>query len=77
VMPMNASYLVWVNTTGSGMNATDITKQWATEAGVIVEDGSHYVSDGESYVRINIGTSHQFLKEALHRLGIWAEQYRQ
>lgn len=77
VMPMNASYLAWVNTAGSGMNATDITKQWATEAGVIVEDGSHYVSDGESYVRINIGTSHQLLKEALNRLGIWAEQHSQ
>ncbi|MBW3806478.1 putative C-S lyase [Aeromonas jandaei] len=74
VMPMDASYLVWVNTKGSGMSASEVTRRWAVEAGVIIEDGSHYVSDGEEYVRINIGTSRQLLGEALQRLGIWALQ---
>lgn len=74
VMPMNASYLVWVNTKGSGMSASEVTRRWAVEAGVIIEDGSHYVSDGEEYVRINIGTSRQLLGEALQRLGRWAQQ---
>ncbi|WP_421210085.1 MalY/PatB family protein [Aeromonas sp. 602396] len=74
VMPMDASYLVWVNTKGSGMSASEVTLRWAVEAGVIIEDGSHYVSDGEEYVRINIGTSRQLLGEALQRLGRWAQQ---
>ncbi|WP_434470979.1 MalY/PatB family protein [Aeromonas veronii] len=74
VMPMDASYLVWVNTKGSGMSASEVTHRWAVEAGVIIEDGSHYVSDGEDYVRINIGTSRQLLGEALQRLGRWAQQ---
>jgi len=74
VMPMDASYLVWVNTKGSGMSASEVTHRWAVEAGVIIEDGSHYVSDGEEYVRINIGTSRQLLGEALQRLGKWAQQ---
>ncbi|WP_239104551.1 MalY/PatB family protein [Aeromonas jandaei] len=74
VMPMDASYLVWVNTKGSGMSASEVTRRWAIEAGVIIEDGSHYVSDGEEYVRINIGTSRQLLGEALQRLGRWAQQ---
>ncbi|QIF45872.1 MalY/PatB family protein [Aeromonas veronii] len=74
VMPMDASYLVWVNTKGSGMSAREVTRRWAVEAGVIIEDGSHYVSDGEEYVRINIGTSRQLLGEALQRLGRWAQQ---
>ncbi|MFM5552454.1 MalY/PatB family protein [Aeromonas veronii] len=74
VMPMDASYLVWVNTKGSGMSASEVTRRWAVEAGVIIEDGSHYVSDGEEYVRINIGTSRQLLGEALQRLGRWAQQ---
>ncbi|MBL0668736.1 PatB family C-S lyase [Aeromonas jandaei] len=74
VMPMDASYLVWVSTKGSGMSASEVTRRWAVEAGVIIEDGSHYVSDGEEYVRINIGTSRQLLGEALQRLGIWARQ---
>lgn len=74
VMPMDASYLVWVNTKGSGMSASEVTRRWAVEAGVIIEDGSHYVSDGEEYVRINIGTSRQLLGEALQRLGKWAQQ---
>ncbi|MFQ2015444.1 MalY/PatB family protein [Aeromonas veronii] len=74
VMPMDASYLVWVNTKGSGMSASEVTHRWAVEAGVIIEDGSHYVSDGEDYVRINIGTSRQLLGEALQRLGKWAQQ---
>lgn len=74
VMPMDASYLVWVNTKRSGMSASEVTRRWAVEAGVIIEDGSHYVSDGEEYVRINIGTSRQLLGEALQRLGRWAQQ---
>ncbi len=74
VIPMDASYLVWVNTKGSGMSASEVTRRWAVEAGVIIEDGSHYVSDGEEYVRINIGTSRQLLGEALQRLGRWAQQ---
>ncbi|EKB14877.1 MalY/PatB family protein [Aeromonas veronii] len=74
VMPMDASYLVWVNTKGSGMSASEVNRRWAVEAGVIIEDGSHYVSDGEEYVRINIGTSRQLLGEALQRLGRWAQQ---
>lgn len=74
VMPMDASYLVWVNTKGSGMSASEVTHRWAVEAGVIIEDGSHYVSDGEEYVRINLGTSRQLLGEALQRLGKWAQQ---
>ncbi|MFM5469613.1 MalY/PatB family protein [Aeromonas veronii] len=74
VMPMDASYLVWVNTKGSGMSASEVTRRWAVEAGVIIEDGSHYVSDGEEYVRINIGTSRQLLGEALQRLGKWMQQ---
>ncbi|MFM5474144.1 MalY/PatB family protein [Aeromonas veronii] len=74
VMPMDASYLVWVNTKGSGMSASEVTRRWAVEAGVIIEDGTHYVSDGEEYVRINIGTSRQLLGEALQRLGRWAQQ---
>lgn len=74
VMPMDASYLVWVNTKGSGMSASEVTRRWAVEAGVIIEDGSHYVSDGEEYVRINIGTSRQLLGEALQRLGKLMQQ---
>lgn len=68
LMPMTASYLPWVDVSGTGASATEMTVHMAREAGVIIEDGSHYVSDGEKFVRLNIGTPRSVLEEALDRM---------
>lgn len=68
LMPMDASYLPWVDISGTGANATEITRHMAHDAGVIIEDGSHYVSDGESYVRLNLGMPRKLVVECMERM---------
>lgn len=67
LMPMTASYLPWVDVSGTGMSATEVTCAMA-RAGVIIEDGSHYVGDGEKFVRLNLGTSHALVRECMERM---------
>lgn len=68
LMHMQASYLPWVNVAGTGCNATEITKHMAKEAGVIIEDGSHYVSDGDDFVRLNLGMPRKLVMECMERM---------
>lgn len=68
LMPMEASYLPWVNVSGTGHSATEVTRHMAVEAGVIIEDGSHYVANGEDYVRLNLGMPRRLVRECLERM---------
>lgn len=74
LMEMDASYLCWVDVSKGKLPAKDLVPYLAETAGVILEDGSHYVANGEAYIRINIGTSRALLQKALTRV---AEAYRQ
>lgn len=68
MMQPESSYLAWINISTTGRTATDLTHEYACKTGVVVEDGSHYVADGEQYLRINFGTPHSLLEEAVKRL---------
>ncbi len=68
MMQPESSYLAWVNISATGRSATELTLDYARQTGVVVEDGSHYVADGEQYLRINFGTPRALLAEAVNRL---------
>lgn len=68
VMPMTASYLPWVNVAGTGHDGGQITRHMAREAGVIIEDGSHYVAGGNDFVRLNVGMPRRLVMECLERM---------
>ncbi|WP_317419168.1 MULTISPECIES: PatB family C-S lyase [unclassified Morganella (in: enterobacteria)] len=68
MMQPESSYLAWINISATGRTATDLTLEYARKTGVVVEDGSHYVADGEQYLRINFGTPRSLLEEAVKRL---------
>lgn len=68
LMEMQASYLPWVDISGTGLTATEVTNLMANEAGVIIEDGSHYVAKGEGFIRLNIGTPKSILIAAMERM---------
>lgn len=68
LMRMQASYLPWVNVSQTGHDATEITRHMAHEAGVIIEDGSHYVSDGDSFIRLNLGMPRKLVMECMERM---------
>lgn len=71
IMKMESSYLAWLNISELGMNAKELTERLALEVGVLVEDGSHFVSDGENYIRINLGTQRENVIKALERMDIF------
>lgn len=68
VMKMESSYLAWVDISKLDMTATDFTNKLAIESSVLVEDGSHFVADGDKYIRINLGTQRENVYEALNRI---------
>lgn len=68
VMEMEASYLAWVDIQETGFTATELVARFASKAGVIIEDGTHYVNDGENYLRINLGTPRIHVENALNRI---------
>lgn len=68
VMEMESSYLAWVDISALGINATEFMLKLAKEESVLVEDGTHFVQDGQNYIRLNIGTQRSLVKEALVRI---------
>jgi|GEM_PF-31330 len=71
VMEMEASYLLWINIEKTGLSSTDFVLRLAREQGVLLEDGHHFVQDGDSYVRMNLGTQLSLVKEACQRIQIF------
>lgn len=49
-------------------SATQLTQHFARQAGVVIEDGSHYVQNGENYLRINFGTQRYWLEQSITRM---------
>lgn len=68
VMKMESSYLTWVDISALKIDATTFTEKLALEQGVLVEDGSHFVQDGEDYIRLNLGTQRANIEKALVRI---------
>jgi len=68
VMKMESSYLAWVDIKGTGLTSAEITNLLALKAGVLVENGAHFVKDGEGYIRVNLGTQKDNVLEALKRM---------
>lgn len=68
MMTPESSYLAWIDVSGSGRTATEVVNHFAHHAGVIIEDGSHYVQDGERFIRINFGTQRYWLEQTIERM---------
>ena len=68
VMKMESSYLAWIDISELGINSNEFTTKLAIEKGVLLEDGAHFVSDGENYIRMNLGTQRENVYNALLRI---------
>lgn len=68
VMNMEASFLAWVDITRTGLTSEQATTALASQAGVLVESGAHFVEGGEGYIRVNLGTQRANVREALQRM---------
>ncbi len=66
--PLEATYLLWVNITPTGLNADQLCDALLREARVMLSPGTIYGPGGENFVRINLATQRSRLEEAFNRM---------
>jgi cystathionine beta-lyase len=67
-MPLEATYLAWVDFEGTGMTREEFTKRVEQGAGIAANHGPTFGSGGGSYLRFNIATPRARVQEACDRL---------
>ncbi|ARE84634.1 cystathionine beta-lyase PatB [Roseovarius mucosus] len=67
-MPLEATYLTWIDFAGTGMPAADYTARVERDAHVVANHGPTFGTGGESFLRFNIATPRARVAEAVARI---------
>ena len=67
-MKLDATYLSWVDFSGTGLAAEDVADRVAKRARIFASPGPQFGPGGESWLRFNFATPRPVLNEALDRL---------
>ncbi|MBV8745983.1 MAG: pyridoxal phosphate-dependent aminotransferase [Xanthobacteraceae bacterium] len=67
-MRLDATYLAWVDFSGTGLSPEEIAARVKTRARIFVSPGPQFGPGGESWLRFNFATPRPILAEALDRL---------
>jgi len=67
-MSMEATYLSWVDFSGTGMSDTEIKDRIFRQAQVAPNYGETFGTGGETFMRFNLGTQRSRINEAVARL---------
>jgi cystathionine beta-lyase len=67
-MRLDATYLAWVDFSGTGLPADDVAKRVSARARIFASPGSQFGPGGETWLRFNFATPRPILNEALDRL---------
>ena len=67
-MALEATYLSWVDFSGTGMDAAEVIRRVERDAGVAVNYGASFGTGGADFLRINIATPRARVAEAADRL---------
>lgn len=68
VMPLEATYLSWVDFSGTGMDKVEFRNRVEQVAKIAVNHGPTFGTGGEYFLRFNIGTRRALVQEAVTRL---------
>ncbi|KRD12387.1 cystathionine beta-lyase [Flavobacterium sp. Root901] len=68
VVPLQATYLVWLDCSALQLNSDEIAKMLQEEQKLWINSGTMYGKAGEGSLRINIATPQKLLFEGLQRL---------
>lgn len=68
VVPLQATYLVWLDCSALQLNSDEIAKMLQEEQKLWINSGTMYGKAGEGFLRINIATPQKLLFEGLQRL---------
>ncbi|MGC9419578.1 MAG: MalY/PatB family protein [Rhodovulum sp.] len=67
-MPLESTYLAWVDFAGTGMAAEEFTARVERDARIAVNHGPTFGTGGESFLRFNLATPRARVAEAVERL---------
>jgi cystathionine beta-lyase len=67
-MRLDATYLAWVNFSGTGLKAHDVAERVSGRARIFASPGPQFGPGGETWLRFNFATPRPILAEALDRL---------
>ncbi|MCB2115032.1 MAG: pyridoxal phosphate-dependent aminotransferase [Rhodobacteraceae bacterium] len=67
-MPLEATYLAWVDFSGTGMEQAEFTSRVEKGAKIAVNHGPTFGKGGESFLRFNIATPRARVAEAVERM---------
>jgi cystathionine beta-lyase len=67
-MPLEATYLAWVDFSGTGMDPAEFTGRVEKAAGIATNHGFTFGAGGETFLRFNIGAPRAHIIEAVRRL---------
>jgi cystathionine beta-lyase len=67
-MPLEATYLTWIDFSGTGMSAAEYTGRVERDARVVANHGPTFGTGGESFLRFNIATPRARVQEAVERI---------
>lgn len=63
-----ASFLVWLDCRQLNLSQRELVSLFVNQAGLALNDGSIFGSEGEGFMRLNVGTSRRVLEKALNNL---------
>ena len=67
-MPLQATYLAWVDFSGTGMDPSEFTARVERDAQIAVNHGPTFGTGGTQYLRFNLGTPRAVIEDAVARL---------
>lgn len=67
-MRLDATYLAWVDFSGTGLAPKDVAERVAKRARIFASPGEQFGPGGASWLRFNFATPRPILEDALHRL---------
>lgn len=67
-MPLEATYLAWVDFAGTGMAKDEFTARVEKQAAICANHGETFGTGGESFLRFNIATPRCHVEDAVSRL---------
>ncbi len=67
-MPLESTYLAWVDFSGTGMSREEVTRRVEKDARIAANHGPTFGTGGESFLRFNLGCRKAVVTEAVSRL---------
>lgn len=69
VLPLEATYLVWIDCSALQRSSESIAQTLIEKYGLWINAGTMYGANGEGFIRINIASPRALLEEGLRKLG--------